>query len=533
MTMDQNPPERASAASTRPYAQLPSPQISALAVLVFCGLVGAASVVVGGAVPLAGAGVLLGVLAIALVQRWVGVGGLLVLAPALIAFSLMTRFDEALAVPLGVYWIKATYWSTCIFVVLLAAYVSLYPKAASDAACRTDVLRHFPARFTRVLLAFGAVGVFSTVLNARFDTHVPGRSVFGELLGLAAVCVPMAFACLLPCSPLTKRQTIRVVRVMILLGAAAGVLMGLFALVPDQVLAALGWPKAISGTLDLVRGRLPLGHPNTVAAVLLALLPASIILGLRCNGMLWRIFCLASATLMLTGILFSLSRAALAIAALALATTLAYCIFASQRHRFSGIVLCAALVVMLSGITAALFSAYDFSRFWSRQYSDNASVERRVDSLMTGLTVWRDHPVYGVGPNSAYPRFEILYNWIPLGEDQVSAVVFYKGRTTAANPHNVYLQALAEYGIIGAGLFFWLLLLVVRGIMLARRQPGVTQRDKDVLTGLGLGVAAFLLSGVSESHLLYDIRSSVVFWVFAGLAVRYAAIVMQETAGDA
>ncbi len=261
---------------------------------------------------------------------------------------------------------------------------------------------------------------------------------------------------------------------------------------------------------------------------MLLVLPLAIVQGLTGASLLWRFFYLGCAALMFCGVLFTLSRAALLNMTVVLALTLAYVFFSAKERRFAGLILVTVLGLAFVSIAAYLFSSYDFSRFWSRRYHEDASVERRMDSMTTAVMVLRDHPVFGAGPDAIYPRLELRPGWEPPMQDPISPIIYYKGNPSAETPHNFYLHALAEFGVLGSLLLFGLVLVVVRQLWRVRGNPRLCQADRETVTGLFLGVMAFFMMGLFEALLMTGIRPTLVFWVFAGLAVHYALLVKHD-----
>ncbi|MBI2433538.1 MAG: hypothetical protein HYV26_11770, partial [Candidatus Hydrogenedentes bacterium] len=119
---------------------------------------------------------------------------------------------------------------------------------------------------------------------------------------------------------------------------------------------------------------------------------------------------------------------------------------------------------------------------------------------------------------------ELRPGWIPPLADVISPIFFYEGHTTAETPHNFYLTVFAEFGLIGAAFFFWLLWRLFRRLWRARRLPELTLPERRLFTAVLLGLCAFLMIGMFEAVLMTSVRANLVFWIFAGLALRYARI---------
>ena len=119
----------------------------------------------------------------------------------------------------------------------------------------------------------------------------------------------------------------------------------------------------------------------------------------------------------------------------------------------------------------------------------------------------KDHPFIGVGVNTymkAYSKYKI--------KDV--------GIITPDNPyaHNNYLHMAGEIGLMGLGIFLWImvaLFMELRKIYLKTAQSSFV---KNAALGLGCGIWAFLLNGLTESSLYFS-KIVVVFWFVVGLSM--------------
>ncbi len=430
-------------------------------------------------------------------------------------FFLMQRFDEGLAIPLGRhvfrgFYILATLQLFGLFLVVAARNLTEHSEGKEG--------RLFAARFTGLWFAFLFAGTFTIILNTVFNLHVPMRYLSGELLAWYAIVMPMLFLPLALSGSISRGRVFLALHMLVGLGGLAGLILSAFGILPSQLLGMLGWAGTIQGTSDLIRGRLPLGHPNHVAAVMNMLLPIAIVYGLLGKHLVWRVFHLACAMLMLCGVLFALSRGALLNLAIVLALSLAYVFLTRENRRWYTPFLLVGAASALLIVPTVLFQTYDFSRFWSRGYYEDASVERRAESMRTAVAVWGDHPIRGVSPNAVYPRLELRPGWQPRFGDSISPVVYYKGQPSAETPHNLFLIVPAETGLIGAVLFFGILAYMGFVLLRARRLSGVSVGDRRMIAAFAISMVGMLLSGLFESILFVGMRLNVIFWVLMGLA---------------
>ena len=476
--------------------------------------------------PAAGLIVAAGLAGMAAACAVVGIRGAILLLPAASSFVLLNRFDDLLSIPVGeTLRMTTVYWLCAACLGLLVLSVGTRPRAASgDEPLRSG----FVYPFSIIVGLFALAGLVSIAFNHAFDTYFPQRDLRAELLALGAIVIPMGLAAVIPALSLTKRQTLACIRVLIALGVVTGVIMAVFGLASGWVIARLGWLEAAFGTLDVARGRTPLGHPNIVGAVMAMLLPLVIVLGFRARVAILRPLYLFGAAVMLCGTVFTLSRGVLAATSLIVLITAAYLLYSGRTPIAWRLVGVFAAVGLLAVAATYLVSHYDFSRFWSHRYHESESVTRRLDSMQTALVIWRDFPVYGMSPGVLYPRTALDPLWVPEGIDQVSYVIHYRGRVSAPHPHNAFLMLLAEFGVLGTAAFLAGLGLMGWRFVKASAWPGLSSSDASMMAGFTLAFFALLLMSLPESLLLNDVRSNVVFWTLLGLGMRYAVAAREE-----
>ncbi len=137
--------------------------------------------------------------------------------------------------------------------------------------------------------------------------------------------------------------------------------------------------------------------------------------------------------------------------------------------------------------------------------ADNSLRGRQSENL-AALKMWADHPVAGVGPDNFEGRYQ-----------QYSAEIGLDPRSEDRSAHNLYLESLAETGLLGTTAFLGVLWLALSGAWRARsRLPG-----RDALLGEGLLVAlgAFLVCAVTlhSQYARYQ-------WIFLGLGLAAGAL---------
>ncbi|WP_052443361.1 O-antigen ligase family protein [Streptacidiphilus neutrinimicus] len=145
-----------------------------------------------------------------------------------------------------------------------------------------------------------------------------------------------------------------------------------------------------------------------------------------------------------------------------------------------GVILAAAAVVALGGLTAAgvvgngnggdASVTARLSSIGSVTGEADQSVTDRYDLWTTAGRIWREHPLTGVGPKE-FPAFRDAHAPLRLssGSDTAGAGAGFS-REPLLSPHNMYMLVLSEQGLVGITAFGALVLGTLIG---ARRTPVV------------------------------------------------------------
>jgi putative inorganic carbon (HCO3(-)) transporter len=131
----------------------------------------------------------------------------------------------------------------------------------------------------------------------------------------------------------------------------------------------------------------------------------------------------------------------------------------------------------------------------------DTSLRGRKSENLAGVRMWADHPLIGVGPDN----FEVHY-------EQYSEAIGTDPRPEQRGAHNLYLEALAETGVVGAAAFFGVLWLSLRGAWRARRR--LQGRDALLAEGIVVALCAFLICAVTlhSAYARYQ-------WIVLGLGL--------------
>jgi O-antigen ligase len=145
--------------------------------------------------------------------------------------------------------------------------------------------------------------------------------------------------------------------------------------------------------------------------------------------------------------------------------------------------------------------------------TDATSVQRLV-YWRHGLDMLSSHPLLGVG----------YFSWIPYYTDHWPDDVPYQG---VEMPHNIFVQAAAETGLLGLGLYVAMIVYCFAMHWSIRRHSVASKdRETELLSrGLDGALIGFLISASFVSVLYYPY-----FWIHAALATSLYNVVRREAA---
>ncbi|HEY8057030.1 MAG TPA: O-antigen ligase family protein [Terriglobales bacterium] len=217
---------------------------------------------------------------------------------------------------------------------------------------------------------------------------------------------------------------------------------------------------------ELVRGQFgwrlggALGDPNFLAMVMVAALPLAAVEVLEVRaGWLRRWLGLGVLGLGLGATLFTYSRAA------ALGVGLLFAVLVVWHPRRQWVVGAAVGAVLLATAIAPrslwgrMATLVENSLAAPGQQMTDSSFRSRRHEMYTGVLMFLDHPLLGVGPGN----YEVNYL-------HYSARAGLSGEDTVRDPHSLYVQIAAETGVAGVVVFVWLLAAALALLERARRR---------------------------------------------------------------
>jgi len=160
--------------------------------------------------------------------------------------------------------------------------------------------------------------------------------------------------------------------------------------------------------------------------------------------------------------------------------------------------------LVLLGLTALAGPQHLRQRFLSMGDPDDPTVRERVYMWRSGLTMWRRHPLLGVGPGGV--KREYLRYALP------EAVKKHTGHV-----HNTPLQILVERGLLGLAVWLWLwIAFYAHAIGRLRRLPAEALSERALVVGALTAITGFLVGGLSEYN-FGDSEVVMVAWAIMAL----------------
>jgi len=252
--------------------------------------------------------------------------------------------------------------------------------------------------------------------------------------------------------------------------------------------------------IGLTRATASFKDSNLMGIYLSALIPLILCLTLYYFRYKKKLFMLLISLITLIGLFLTYSRPAL------LAVYLGLLLLSTVKK--DKVITFALLGLLIS----APFLAPRPVKDWARQVNYNPlrfmCNDDRIAVYRNTLQMIKVHPIIGVGTNNFMKNYK-KYKESPEYLNIVTADYMYA--------HNNFLHMAGETGLLGLGIFLWLLFEFFKASMaIYKRLEG------DFLKCVSLGViacvVAFLINGLTESSLYYS-RVAIIFWYLAGFSL--------------
>jgi O-antigen ligase len=183
----------------------------------------------------------------------------------------------------------------------------------------------------------------------------------------------------------------------------------------------------------------------------------------------------------------------------------------------SGVLIVASLLFWPGDFKDRL-SATAAAAFGGPEAVEDTSIRGRTSEALAALEMWVNHPLLGVGPDN-----------YPIHYQEYSSKIGLDPRAAERHPHNLYLETLAETGLLGASAFF--LILWMAGTGAWRRSRRLGGEGKLLTEGIFVALLAFMTNSLTlhASYARY-------LWIFVGLGLAARRIqeeVPTRAVGDA
>jgi O-antigen ligase len=365
-----------------------------------------------------------------------------------------------------------------------------------------------------LLLGLVWISLLSFLANSGDSSYGIGRYVLAFILFFG----PMTVFFLLIRADLGPREFDFLINLLILLAfvvSLLGIFVSAFAL---RYLDFLGWER-VTGVIstDLVRARTPVGGAGSTSIFIGMMLPLVVARMIYTPHRLRRLMYVVVLLTGLTGMLLAQSRAPLL--SVILAGFFFFLPSLRTRSRVTWLLVFLTVVIVVTSLTAKEFDLSALVSLQVRQVSDSV----RYATIMTGLEVFADYPLFGTGMGRIYPRPE---------PDVPMDLLYYKGRVTLRDPHSQYVMFLAELGI--AGLSLLLVFVGVVGYTVIVNLGKIKDEKQYFLArAFAASVLAYMVYSLFSSSMSVVPKVAVVFWFVAGLGWNYmrTLLVCQKEGG--
>ncbi len=294
----------------------------------------------------------------------------------------------------------------------------------------------------------------------------------------------------------------------------------------DVTLTASGQERSLrpsglterGGAQGQLRAAGPIGETNRYAQILLVLLPLAVLMIRTGSSGTLRALGLAAGGFILGGLLLTFSRGAM-LTGVVLLAMMACMRLLKLRHVLASVLGVSVLVAAFAPAVIARMATLEhlnsllFRTGYTYRAPDSSAVRRYVLNATT-WHVFLDHPIFGVGPGHFAEYYSVPYaNRVGL----IATTKKYMG-------HNLYLETLAETGIIGLACLLAIFFVIMHGLWRERRHWLQNHPElANAATAFFLCLCAYAISAVFE-HLSYQRY----FWLLVALSSAAARIIHSQ-----
>jgi len=260
----------------------------------------------------------------------------------------------------------------------------------------------------------------------------------------------------------------------------------------------------------------PIAESNVWGQILVSILPIGLYQFAKVRAPLTKMISAMAALFILMALFFTESRGAF----LALVVVLALIGF-DLRIKATALLSLASLALLLLIIVPSRYTerikTLDILFQSNQEYglSQDDAVEGRREKMLTGLAMFREHPLLGVGfANYSDNYWSYAGN---LGLEASARNIDSEG--SARQPHSLYIEILAETGFFGIASFVAFIFIMLRALYRSRAMNDANNVKADPdwsvwITSIFMSILTFLVAGI----FLHGIGFRFI-WVLSGLGL--------------
>jgi putative inorganic carbon (hco3(-)) transporter len=265
-----------------------------------------------------------------------------------------------------------------------------------------------------------------------------------------------------------------------------------------------GWSAQVAGNIGRQRVEGPYSNPNAFAQVLVVVVPLTLERLWHERHIVLRFFAGLALVVSVLAIFFTYSRGGF----LALLFTLGVFLI-EYRPNFLPILLTAFLAIGILQFLPATFAdrigtLVQIFSLQNDQITD-PSFRGRLSENTVAQLMFIDHPWLGIGIGN----YSINYQ-------DYSRDIGLDPRRSNRTPASLYLELLAEQGVVGTVIFLVLLFLVFRGLQTAKREFNRMGLKDEMYISAALlaGFSGYMFSAIFKNSAYFN-----AFWVIVGIAI--------------
>lgn len=238
--------------------------------------------------------------------------------------------------------------------------------------------------------------------------------------------------------------------------------------------------ERVQGVRIAYEARLSIGDPNHFLASLLLVIPFLLLSVIFASSSKLRLYSLGGACLIMISFFLGMSRTGI----VALATVIIAMVVKYRRY------IPRLIIFIPIAMLAGLYFMPEY--FWQRMSEGFSLKDRgagRIDIWLVGWNMVKENPLLGVGLDGFHVAFDYyrgITNFMIVGLPGKAKSLYYCNECFV--PHNIYLEAVADLGIVGGALLF---LIVVRYLSSSWRAVKFYEQEKD-RTGEIIAMSAIL-----------------------------------------